>query len=1043
MKWLDRSVVRRHLAVSVLVLLPGCLVLLPGCLVLLPGCPGWLCGSAHAADDDRRVDFETAIRPLLTARCVQCHGNDASEGGLRLSDRETALAPLDSSARAIVPGKPDASELLRRVASSDSDQRMPPDGPALTGGEIELLRRWIADGAEWPEHWAYRPLTRPEVPGAAVDASRRWARTEIDLFVLDELSRHGLAPSPPADRRTWLRRVSIDLLGLPPSQIDQETFLQDKSPDAYGRAVDRMLASPRYGERWARHWMDVVHYAETHGHDQDRPREHAWPYRDYVIESLNRDKPYGRFAAEQVAGDVLYPDEPSAVVATGLLATGPWDESSLRDIRDDTLDRQIARYIDRDDIVTTVMSTFVSSTVHCARCHDHKFDPISQRDYYALQAVFAGTDKGNRKFDPDPLVARRRTELTQVIAGLPQKVEQNAPELRQPDLLRRVTTWEQSVRSAALLWRVLDSGQATSQSGATLTLQDDGSFYSSGERPDKDTYTIVGGTDLARITGLRLEVLNDERLPKSGPGRQDNGNLHLNELVVHAAPKDDPSQKRRLQLRNPRADFNQQGWTIEMALDANPATAWGIFPEVGKPHYAVFELEPPLETAEAMLLTVELQQTHGGGHLIGRPRVLVTSAMSPLPLAAEPLPGRITAILAMLEAERTTRQKAELAAYVLESELTRELAELPPPQLVYCGSSRFEPDGSFKPTAMPRPVHLLTRGDVTRPGPEVAAGALSCLPNLQHHFSQPSENRSRASPSDNSKPQNSSALLNDEGRRAALARWVADPDNVLTWRSIANRVWHYHFGRGLVDTPNDFGRMGSAPSHPKLLDWLACELRDNGGSLKALHRRIVTSAVYCQSSQHDPDKGQVDADNRFLWRMNRRRLDAESLRDAVLRITGTLDLQMGGPSVRQFIQTPGIHVTPNVDYGGFDVDDRANYRRSVYRFVFRTLPDPFMDALDCPDASQVTPRRNVSITPLQALAMLHDKFMVRQAQLLAERLADETSDLDSQVRNACYRILGRPATDEETSVIAEYASRHGLSNACRLLLNSNEFVFVD
>jgi hypothetical protein len=1001
-----------------------------------------------AAEVETRADFQRDIQPLLTTRCAKCHGPGEAEGGLRLTDRETATKELPSGSRAVVPGRPDESELLKRVSAADPDFRMPPQGPPLTAGEIAKLRRWISDGANWPAHWAYRPLQKAVPPRSVGAAHAAWPRTSIDQFVLHELTSRGLPPSPPADRRTWLRRVTFDLVGLPPTPEEVEAFVADHSENAYERVVDRLLASPRYGERWARHWMDVVHYAETHGHDQDRPREHAWPYRDYLIRAFNSDLPYGRFVREQIAGDVLFPDDPWATVATGFLATGPWDESSLRDIREDAIDREIGRYLDRDDIVTTVMSTFVSATVHCARCHDHKFDPITQAEYYGLQAVFAATDKANRAYDADPRVAAQRRILAARKTELPRLRAGRDASLLAVSLHDEIAAWEKSIAAAKTTWRTLQALEYKSAGGATLTPLDDGSIRSGGSRPEKDTYTIVAQTDMRRVTGIRLEVLTDDSLPHQGPGRQDNGNLHLNELVVHAAPSGNPSAKRRLTLQNAAADFNQQGWSIDLALDGKPGTAWGIYPEVGKPHRAVFEIKEPVSDEGGAVLTIELQQTHGGGHLIGRLRLSVTGAAQPLPLDGQILPAEIAAILAVAPAERAPPQKADLAAYYLDRKIDAELAALPKPQMVYCGTNRFSPDGSFRPAAEPRAVHLLERGLVTKPGAVAAPGALACVPVTGHRFKL-------ADPSD------------EGSRRAALAAWVADEGNVLTWRSIVNRVWHYHFGRGLVDTPNDFGRMGSNPSHPELLDWLALWLQENGGSLKRLHRLIVTSAVYQQSSVGwaVPTKASaavltksgsdavlvgkahptaIDGDNRYLWRMNRHRLDAESLHDAVLHISGALDARMGGPSVKQFIQTPGVHVTPNVDYLKFDADDPANHRRSVYRFVFRTLPDPFMDALDCPDASQWTPQRNVSVTALQALSMLNDKFIVRQSEHIAERvIVISGSGVEAQVRQAYRLIFHRPPAEDEKRAVMTYTERHGLANACRMLLNTNEFMFVD
>jgi hypothetical protein len=974
------------------------------------------------------------VRQLLETRCLSCHGGKATRNGLDLTTRERLLRG-GKSGPAVVPGKARESRLFRRITHVDKPG-MPFRRERLAKAHVALLEAWIDAGApydrplvpraeeEGETWWSLRPIAKPAVPNKTPAGFENWARTPIDKFILARLKEKGLAPSPEADKRTLLRRVTYDLIGLPPTPAEIDRFLADTTPGAYERVVDRLLTSPHYGERWARHWMDVVHYAETHGHDQDRPRPNAWPYRDYLIRAFNEDRPYARFVQEQLAGDVLFPDDPRVIPALGFLATGPWDESSLRDIREDTIDRQIARYLDRDDIVTAVMSTFVSTTVHCARCHEHKFDPIRQKEYYALQAVFAGTDKANRLYDPDPGTAAARRQLLHEQARLHGLRNSGHASLLEPTVQAQAAAWEKEVGKKAIRWTPLDPATYTSSGGAKLTKLKDFSVLSGGKRPEVDTYTIVAHAPLPEITGIRLEVLTDDSLPHKGPGRQENGNLHLNEFKVSAAPKNGPAQARPVVLQNPRADFDQDGWTIALALDGNPKTAWGIYPRVGHPHRAIFEVKEPIRCAEGPVLTFVLEQTHGGGHLIGRVRLSATNGPHPSSVSAEVVPETVSRVLGVPAAKRTLREKADLALFVLEQQIAGKLAALPQQQLVYAGASDFPPDGSFKPAGMPRPVHVLKRGDINRPGEKASPGALSCLSGLS--------------------PQFRLANPNDEGsRRAALARWMTDKKNVLVWRSIVNRIWHYHFGRGIVDTPNDFGQMGAVPSHPELLDWLAATFLEDGGSIKKLHRLIVTSAVYRQSTRHNPRFAEIDADNRYLWRMNRLRLDAESVRDSVLFAAGKLDRAMRGPSVKQFIQKPGIHVTPIVDYLNFGVDRRENYRRSVYRFIFRTLPDPFMEALDCPDSSQLTPKRIASVSALQALAMLHNKFMVRMSQHIAARAGAVGPDLASRVRAVYWLVLGRQPTSRELEIVKKYAARHGLANACRMILNSNEFMFVN
>jgi hypothetical protein len=919
------------------------------------------------------VDFKRDIQPIFAASCVKCHGPEGKpKGQLRLDVRAVAM-------RKVVPGKSADSPLYKVLVEPDESARMPQKAAALPPDQIALVKRWIDEGARWPDdaagvevaHWSLRPLP-PPTPGS------------IDAFILARLKEKGFTPSPPADRRTLLRRVTYDLTGLPPTPEEME------SSETYEQAVERLLASPRYGERWARHWLDAIHYADTHGHDQDRPRANAWPYRDYVIRALNEDKPWARFVEEQLAGDVLTPGDPQGIVATGFIAAGPWDESSQMHIMADTVDKKIAQNLDRDDMLTATMSAFMSVTVQCARCHNHKFDPISQAEYYALQSCFAGVDRANRPFDDDPALNRRRQELLRKKTDLALKriVLDAAVEAE-------VAAWERGRTEEH--WTVVEAETVVSKEGSTLVKQADGSILSSGARPATDTYTIAARSPVRKITAVKLEVLTVDDHPYKGPGRQDNGNFHLSEFRMEAGGKP-------VALHHPTADFNQAGWTIAHALDGKPETAWGIYPEVGKIHAAIFQLKEPIR-AEA--LTFILEQLHGRHHLIHRPRLSVTS--TPVP---EPVPPAIAAILAT--SPRTPEQKKDLAVFVLEKRVQRELDELPKPRMVYGAANDFKPEAKFTPARQPRPIFILRRGDVTKPLEPAHPGGLAAV-GVPFPVADES----------------------DEGRRrAALAKWIADPSNMLAWRSVVNRVWHHHFGRGIADSPNDLGKMGAAPTHPELLDWLAVWFRDGGGSLKKLHRLIVTSAVYKQTSTNRPDVAKTDSSNLYLWRMNRMRLDAEQVRDSVLQLSGKLDLKMGGPSVKQFhYEDPDPGVTPKVDYGKYDVDHPDNYRRSIYRWIFRTLPDPFMETLDCPDASQLTGARNVSVTPLQAMAVMNNKFVVRQSEHLAARAAT--------VESAYRLILQRKPTEAELKAVSEYASKHGLANACRVLLNSNEFMFLD
>jgi len=888
-----------------------------------------------------------------------------------------------------------------------------------------FLTLWLlclATGGAWGElaragesHWAYRPLEAVALPATLSDT-----RNPVDAFIRSRLIPTGLTPAPQADRATLLRRVTFDLSGLPPTPTELQAFLNDASPDAYERVVDRLLVSLRLGERWARHWMDAAHFAETHGNDQDRIRTNAWPYRDYLIDSFNTDKPYARFVQEQIAGDVLFPADPPATVALGFIAAGPWDESSLRDIREDTLDRQIGRYLDRDDMVMTVMSVVTSTTVHCARCHDHKFDPVSQRDYYALQAVFAGVERANRTFDRDSVVHVRRQELRH----RQRRVEQQerafllAEEARQ-----EAAAWEKIESERIISWTFVEPQTFVSVGGATLQRLPDQSVLASGARPERDTYTFTAAGALPVMTAVRIEVLPDESLPQKGPGRADNGNFHLSEFQVQVF-EPGAAQARTVALVNPSADFSQAEWNIAQSLDGNEKSAWGIHPQEGVAHQAVFELKEPLTLPPGATLVFLLKQGHGGSHLVGRTRLAMTDSRLPVRL----LPAEITRILAVPTDQRTEEQQLKIITQALSENLRAQFAALPAPSLIYAAASDFEPDGGLKPSITPRDVQVLRRGEITKPIESAVPGALACVAELPARF-------------DLANPANEGA------RRAALAAWLTSPENPLTWRSIVNRVWQHHFGRGIVETPNDFGKMGSLPSHPELLDWLAIWFRDEAhGSFKELHRLLVTSATYRQATVPSGDRriaAATDAENRLLSRMNRTRLDAECVRDALLQISGRLDLRMGGPSDRQFDLQPGIHVTPRVDYTKFEVDSVEGRRRSIYRFLFRTLPDPFFEALDCPAGDQLLANRNNTVTVQQALAMWNNVFVTRQAEHLAERLAVARSEVEARVALACELVWGRGPAPEESADLVAFTQEQGLANLCRLLFNSNEFMFVN
>ncbi len=892
-----------------------------------------------------------------------------------------------------------------------------------------LVAAWSGTGAATAaseKGWAVQPLHSPAVPGGPAAG-----RNPIDAFINARLAQKGLSHAPEAHRRDLLRRLSYDLTGLPPTPEQWAAFQADRSPDAYERLVDRLLASPRYGEQWARHWLDVASYADTHGNDHDFARPNAWRYRDYVVRAFNEDRPYDRFVQEQVAGDALFPADPQATVALGFLAAGPWDHTLMVTVREDTVDHQMAQVLDRDNVVSTVIGTFQSLTIHCARCHHHKFDPISQREYYGLQAVFAGVDRVDRPFDEDPPTLARRHQLLARKEAIDRRHPTLLATLDAPEVLEEVAAWEQSLNAREQAWAPFEILSVVSTGGATLERQPDGSWLASGERPAKETYVITARWAGSPLRTIRLEALPDDRLPQRGPGRYDNGHFHLTEFRAFVAPTGSQQGAKSLAFSRATADVNE-GPTLsaEQAIDGKSDTHWGIHPHYGERHEAVFELKQPVEASPEATFTLLLEHQGGTpGHALGRFRLSASGDATAVDALAPP-PAEVTALLRVPARERTAAQRQALALAVLRIANERALAQLPAPLFVYAVARDFPVDGNFKPPAGPRPIHLLARGDLQRPGELVGPGALSCMAGLSGELQVADGDESQ--------------------RRAALARWLTDRRNVLTWRSIVNRVWQWHFGRGLCDTPNDFGEMGGTPSHPELLAWLAVWFRDEAqGSLKALHRLIVTSATYRQSSLDSPASSEADPDNRLLARMNRPRLTAEQIRDSALQWGGQLELTMGGPAVAQFVSRgaatflPADGSPPFLDYEHFDPDAPENRRRAIYRFLFRTVSDPLMEALDCPDGSAPIPARGVSTTALQALALLNDAFLLRQSERMAERLSTPAADPAAQVTAAFKLLLLREPSAEERPRWAAYVQQHGLANACHLLLNSNELLHLD
>jgi mono/diheme cytochrome c family protein len=974
------------------------------------------------ASDPEGGDAPPRFAAILQAKCVRCHGGTSIKGGLSLASA-AAMDQGGDSGPAIEPGKPDESLLIEKLIGDVPE--MPRGGKPLAPEEIATLRRWIEEGAKWPDGlvlkepkaeagpwWAVQELKRPALPTIA---SQGQARTPIDVFILAALEAKGLALRPEADRRTLIRRLTYDLHGLPPTPEEIAAFESGKSADAYERLVDRLLASPRYGERWGRHWLDVVHYGDTHGYDKDKRRPNAWRYRDYVISALNADKPYVRFVQEQVAGDVLFPDDPQATIATGFVAAGPWDFVGHVELREGTVDKLKTRLIDRDDMVANTMSTFVSLTVHCARCHDHKFDPIPQQDYYRLQAVFAGVDRGDRPIH-DAALARRKAELEARRAALTATlgdIQRAVAARRGPELVRLDDDLARWRKELADLPR--PAGARPSPTNG----------YHSGIEPTPDATKWVQ-VDLGHrvpIDEIRLIPAHPVDFPDT-PGFGFPARFHI-ELA------DEPTfamavrvaDQTTADLPNPRDTW----WVVRPSGKTGRfvrVTATKLWPRKDDYVFALGEVEvrsgganlargaaiSALDSIEAgRWSTRHLVDGHDSRDQLDETddAALVDRRAELCAQIQEGETRRISLAESLVTPElRGERDRVQAALAALQDEVKR----LPETDQVYALVSHE-----------PRSIQILNRGDVELPGDPVGPGTLSCVPGRASAF----ENTPEEGP-----------------RRAALARWLADRENPLPWRSIVNRAWHYHFGRGIVDTPNDFGRNGSVPTHPELLDWLASEFRDGGQSLKGLHRLIVTSAVYRQASHHDDAAAKVDADNRLYWRQNRRRLEAEAIRDATLFVAGRLDFRMGGPGFALF-RFKDDH-SPIYDHDDPSwIDPPEGRRRTVYRFIVRSVPNPFVECLDGADPNAMVPVRNTTITALQALALLNDPFMIAQAEAFAARLKSIGAHPGDRIREGYKLALGRRPTAEELRALVDFTARFGMTGTCRLILNLNEFVFVE
>jgi len=957
-------------------------------------------------------DFNREVRPILSNRCFKCHGPDSEhqEAGLRLDVREAALAELDSGERGIVPGHADSSELVARITSDDPDLVMPPPHTKVTlsDNDKRVLTEWINAGAPYAPHWAFVKPAKPAVPPVARDG---WVRNPIDAFVLARLESEKVSPSPEADRAALCRRVHLDLIGLPPSPDELAAFFADTSPDAYETLVDRLLASPRYGERWARRWLDLARYADTNGYEKDRPRT-IWPWRDWVIRALNDDMPFDQFTIRQVAGDML----PNATV-DDIVATGFHRNTMINE--EGGIDPLEFRYLSIVDRVGTTGATWLGLTTACAQCHTHKYDPLTHTDYFSLFALLNNADEPEwiiPSEDRSQRLADARATIERLWKELPDHWPSSAPSKehlagsaepgaaaadtgeRAAGLTSRFDAWNREESAKAVPWKIVRP-DSLETSMPWLEIQDDSSVLASGDQTKSDVYTVTLPRVDTPVRAIRLEVLPHESLPDCGPGmcsyEGTPGEFFLSELEVRVPPK-----AARIEIAKTSESFGgtaahgHGASGAAAAIDGVMSTGWSTNGRQGHAEAAVFELAQPVAAGEPIVVTMRFERHFACP--LGRFRLSVTDA------GGAPAHGHPADVEAALVKEPDARSSEEqeaifqtfLATAPEVSDRVKEIERLEASLREGLATLVLEQ----RPADNPRKTHRHHRGEFTQPEEEVTSAVPAFLPSL------PAD-----APAD----------------RLALARWLVAPENPLTARVTVNRQWETFFGRGIVATVADFGYQGAIPSHPELLDWLAVSFREpaeSGGlgwSFKKLHRLIVTSATYRQDSRVTGTLKDHDPVNALLARGPRVRLDAEVIRDAFLAASGMLSTKMYGPGVRP-PQPAGVtevaygSPTWNVSKG----EDR--YRRSIYTFQKRTAPFAFTTTFDGPTGEACIPRREVSNSPLQALTLLNDPMFLEIAQALGRLAAAAGLDDAARLDMLSMRLLSRHLEPDEQKVLVVY-----------------------